>query len=606
MQQTGESSFRIRGGRFVALLGQLLPPLGIGISAGFYLADQGVRWLPTTLSIVLGLFAVGLFLIPMGSYLEGEAFKQDKKRIRLRRRIIASLILGAVAVAARLVVFWIQVPSPLTALSPPAFAQAFRIDAQRYRDLNKTLEGIYQTLSQTLGKENGVWNRKLSEGLTAPEEAILLDAWTGIYAAAFALDQIRAFYEDYYRFDASRAQRASHVRAFLLTYVAELSLFEKSSRVTELLQRNKNVVKFLNAPHPKRQLPKDSLSFVQQELLGARDQARVSAGREYLRFLELGLSAKSECEALGCGGLWRAAQRHLARIDLISPVKKIGQSVTADLQVLQRSLTRAWYPTQKSVAEWMGDTRVRRPGRYLIQRKQEAKAKALLQPGDVLLARKNWYLSNIGLPGFWPHAVLYIGDEASLRSYFDDDAIRQHLKMDLPRYLAEHFPERWLEYRASQKSHPISVIEAISEGVVFNTFHAASGDYLAGLRPKLSKLAKAQAIIEAFGHLQKPYDFNFDFATADMLVCTELIWRSYRPAANKAGLSLQLKEVMGRSTLPANQIVTQFAAEHKTTNAQLDFLFFIDANEGTKKAFFSTEDAFLKTHKRTKWDVALD
>ncbi len=32
-----------------------------------------------------------------------------------------------------------------------------------------------------------------------------------------------------------------------------------------------------------------------------------------------------------------------------------------------------------------------------------------MEPGDIIVARQNWYLSNIGLPGFWPHAELYVG-----------------------------------------------------------------------------------------------------------------------------------------------------------------------------------------------------
>ncbi len=38
----------------------------------------------------------------------------------------------------------------------------------------------------------------------------------------------------------------------------------------------------------------------------------------------------------------------------------------ADLQVVKRSVRRTWFPAQKRVAEWMGDVRTRRPGRYLI------------------------------------------------------------------------------------------------------------------------------------------------------------------------------------------------------------------------------------------------
>ena len=40
----------------------------------------------------------------------------------------------------------------------------------------------------------------------------------------------------------------------------------------------------------------------------------------------------------------------------------------------------------------------------------------MMQPGDVIISRKNWYLSNIGLPGFWPHAAFYLGEADELEA----------------------------------------------------------------------------------------------------------------------------------------------------------------------------------------------
>ena len=94
---------------------------------------------------------------------------------------------------------------------------------------------------------------------------------------------------------------------------------------------------------------------------------------------------------------------------------------------------------------------------------------------------------------------------------------------------------------------------------------------------------------------------TFDFATDHALVCTELVWRSYRPDHDKAGLVLNLVEMAGRQTLPANEIAKSFANDLKRETPQFEFVCFIDANEKEKKAFFSDEEAFVESATRAKW-----
>jgi hypothetical protein len=131
-----------------------------------------------------------------------------------------------------------------------------------------------------------------------------------------------------------------------------------------------------------------------------------------------------------------------------------------------------------------------------------------------------------------------------------------------------------------------------------------SGDYLAAVRPRLDKLAKAQAIVEAFSHWGKPYDFDFDFATDHTLVCTELVWRAYRPAEGKQGLDLPMARVAGRVTLPANLMVQHFAEHLAGPDAPYEFVLFIDAVEKEQRTFFSDQAAFEGSWARTKWDIA--
>lgn len=260
----------------------------------------------------------------------------------------------------------------------------------------------------------------------------------------------------------------------------------------------------------------------------------------------------------------------------------------------------------------MGGTRLYRIGQYLITPELQGEMDAMLQPGDVMLSRKNWYLSNVGLPGFWPHAILYLGDPQKMITYFDDPAVQHYVKIQtgedltFDAYMAKLYPQKWLCYKAGTGSFPYQTMEAIKYGVVLHPLTEACGDYMAAIRPRLDKVAKAQAIIEAFRHLDKPYDFDFDFSTDHALVCTELVWRSYRPDINKRGLKLEPIELAGRKTLPANKIAALYVREHENHDRQFDFVFFVDALEAEERAFLADENTFLESVSRPKWSFALE
>lgn len=574
----------------------------VGAAIGFFLADRGTAWLPTMLALLLVVGALCLAAIAGGRSLAGQAFRATAEGRVVRRRVLLAGGFAVLAGLSRLLLFWVQQPSPLTELRAEDFDQTFVRDAQLYGEYDEGLEHLLIALEA---------RPELFEAqrvLGADDERLLLDSWEAIYAYSFALDQIRIFYEDWYRFDPSRVGRSRHIRSFLLTFAAELALYEKATRTVILFGDNRNVVKYLDAPHPERDLEQGSFSSFRQHLQGTRDAARVTAGKQYLRWLDHAMRGRAEAQASGCSWLWERAERHLAIIAGLGRLTAGRETLSSDTELLERGVRRVWYPAQKGVAEWMGDTRVRRVNWYLINEELQAGLVALAEPGDVLLTRKNWYVSNVGLPGFWPHAVLYIGEPSQFTAYFDDPEVRALLRaqtgedIDLPTYLGRRWPSRWLRYQFEDQGQPYRVIEAISEGVVFNTLAHAAGDYLVALRPRLSKAAKAQAIIAAFAYLDRPYDFNFDFATDHAIVCTELIWRAYRPATGKPGLELGLIEIAGRPTLPANEIAKQYLLERGGAQAQFDFVHFIDAVEKQQKAVVSDEAAFLATPSRTKLD----
>ncbi|NVB38961.1 protein tyrosine phosphatase [Pseudenhygromyxa sp. WMMC2535] len=510
-------------------LGVWIVPACLGAAIGFYLADQGLAWLPDMLGLLLIIGALALLFVAGGRALQGDAFRKTAHGREVRRRVLVATFLAMAAGVTRLAVFWVSQDSPLTELERPDF-------------------------------------------------------------------------------DPSRAQRSRHLRSFLLTYAAELSLYEKATRLTALLGQNPNVVKFIDAPHHDRELGVGSFSSYRQQLQGTRDAARISAGRRYLAVLERGVKGREEARAAGVEWLWDRIERHLSVLAGYGKLERGVDTAGSDLEVIRRGVRRVWYPAQKGVAEWMGDTRLRRVGWYLIDEGLQEGLEDALEPGDVLLTRKSWYLSNVGLPGFWPHAVLYLGDPDKLAAYFDDPEVHAWLHretgeaIDFSTYLERRHPVRWRRYRAGRIAEPYRVIEAISEGVVFNTLDHCVGDYAAAIRPRLSKLDKAQAIAAAFAFLDRPYDFDFDFATDHALVCTELVWRAYRPAQGKRGLTLPLVELAGRQTLPANELARLYVRERGSVNAQFEFVYFIDAVERQQAAAVSDEATFLETPERGKWD----
>jgi hypothetical protein len=249
---------------------------------------------------------------------------------------------------------------------------------------------------------------------------------------------------------------------------------------------------------------------------------------------------------------------------------------------LLEQLGKDKYGIQARVATFLGDTRiVRRPPFIGID--QIEKLQSRLRPGDILLERRNWYLSNPALPGFWPHAALYIGHVEDLKrlGVTNHPSFRKHLGA---------------YFTAAPDGRGNTVIEAVSEGVILNSLtHSLHADYAAVLRPRLSEKQVAAAIVRAFEHLGKPYDFNFDFDDTDKLVCTQLIYVSYAGMVN-----FPLQRVMGRSTLPANEIARKYAAEAGRADRQLDFVLFLDAAPARGVAFEADEAAFRESLKRPR------
>ena len=141
---------------------------------------------------------------------------------------------------------------------------------------------------------------------------------------------------------------------------------------------------------------------------------------------------------------------------------------------------------------------------------------ATLRPGDLCVTRHDDALSNLFLPGFWPHATLYLGEEEGRCAL--GVAVSEERQARLP-------------------GSPC-FLESKKDGVRFRpAAETLAVDACVVLRPVMENADLAQAIGRAMEHEGKLYDFLFDFRSSDRLACTEVIYRGIprdRPSALSA------------------------------------------------------------------------
>jgi hypothetical protein len=248
----------------------------------------------------------------------------------------------------------------------------------------------------------------------------------------------------------------------------------------------------------------------------------------------------------------------------------------------------AIYHAQSFISTWIGDTKVRQPrGGALIHPEQVRQLRAKLRPGDVMLERRNWFLSNAFLPGYWPHSAVYVGTPDDIRK----------LGLDRDPRVQKH----WRDFvQRDEHGREYVIIEAVSEGVVFTALEHSVGeaDSAAFIRPNIAPDHIKEAIARAFNHVGKPYDFEFDFFSTDKLVCSELVYRAY-----DGDIHFPLVDVMGRKTLPPVEIVRQCLRERQT-HPQFSFVAFLDGDETKGRAAFASEETFYSTATRSGFDLA--
>lgn len=375
------------------------------------------------------------------------------------------------------------------------------------------------------------------QGFFSPSEdeaarQLLISYWM----ARTALFEVVLSYRDADDFpDSVRPER------FLIGYSAALLLVDAARFLRENYHDQPVIRAKLNEPEPHFGIPSDSYDTVQRSLTSP---VHVWHLYHAVRYFE---EQAGELQALAADVLLAPLVEVMNRLGPRLQVS-VYEVAKARIRVRTRQLSnavrrglidRALYGLQKVACCMVTDRFTRRGHQPSLPAAIAAELRALLRPGDVIVNRKEFALTNYFLPGYWPHAALYLG-----------------LPGDLERLgLSEHhkLKPRWQRLLELDPHEPGRVLEAMKDGVWLRSLRTPfRADAIAVMRPMLSQEDIAQALGRGMLHEGKAYDFDFDFTRSDRLVCTEVVYRSYQGIG---GMQFPLTRRAGRLTLAAEDLL---------------------------------------------------
>jgi len=337
--------------------------------------------------------------------------------------------------------------------------------------------------------------------------------------------------------------------AFLVAFAAALILVDAARFLREKFGGLRLVRRKLNEPAPQFGIPGGTFDTVQRSLVSARHAWRLYHALKYFE--------ENESELRRLGGedefkdVLAVVDRLRDRLDVsISRITR-AHLHTRSGQMLRRVgrsvFGRALYGMQKLIAGTMTNIYTRPRHQPRIPDAVAGPLQETLAPGDVLIVRREYAVTNYFLPGYWPHAALYLGDAAELAQL----GICDH----------ENLQPSWAHELTTPGDQPRRVLESMKDGVRIRSLDSPlKADSIVVLRPQLSPREVADALARGLMHEGKPYDFDFDFTRSDRLICTEVVYRAYEGAG---GMSLPLNRRAGRLTFSGRDLIAlALAGEH--------------------------------------------
>jgi hypothetical protein len=460
---------------------------------------------------------------------------------------------------------------------------------------------------------------------------VALSVWVRSMDYWLALETLVDRYGDFHVLEGADQRR----RAFLVLYAAYLAQARFAQEWTQLADRNPALAALFNEPVPALGLKEGAYSNLRDR--GGSPQARqdLKAIRSYYARIGGAKALKrrppgGEKDIVSLAGSFGVADgvRKSTHTRLLLPQPKWAEATFSTRAAYAIDTFRYWFQMDPATGT--------RP-HVLIWDEQALRFAQELEPGDILLVRRENFVGEIGLAGYWHEAGVYVGTPGQRRRFFKSDKsagerVRALYEKAAPETVVsekESKTERWkgkagdflkdLNPWRAQASSAAAVVEQDAGPVpekpeAPSVFHVgpkgvamekmtlfAAADAVAALRPRLSKRARSEALIRCFELMGKTYDYRHDFRSDAAVSGAELVDRAYRAGRKEDGLSFPWSESAGRWSMSANAIARKFDAEFGTPGRQLDWVLFSDAIEHKQASESSTLEEFRRSWRRPKW-----
>lgn len=395
----------------------------------------------------------------------------------------------------------------------------------------------------------------------------------------------------------------THIQSFVIAYSLYIKKFEIFHKVIAKASENPTAIKIFNE-HSNVLEVTNMYDDVTSRFFASNSFLRRNVGYVYFRLRAPETREVSSANYASLLEVSNASYEYIFK----NAFSQISHRSIVYKDLLDRAAFETWLPIQKTViTDKIGNIHVGDRTAKFITTEQIVEMKKSMAPGDIMVYRKNWYASNLGIPGFWTHAGLYTGPLEDMDAYFADRFPRNgHASMSA--LLEKEYPSVYQAMMKTDKAGFVpSVIESQTHGTLIQSVESSAAvDYIAVTRPKLSKEEKLVSLLSAFAHFGKSYDYAFDLDTKGEIYCSELVYDAYLASSLSKGVIFPKVLLSGRLMVIPNAIVEKFAAEYDKTDSEQDFVYFLDASEVTKKAFKGDVKGFIQTLDRPKYSTLLE